>query len=132
MSSILEEAFSCTSTEICLIKYICGGVSLIFVIIYFNALMRVRKRQDTLDLDLKDRILLKIALGESFLILIYHILFSHLIFLFIIRLAKMLEQVTICIILVELTTKKLNLIATFKFALYSCFLCIAIVIAILL
>ena len=74
------------------------------------AIKRMRKRQElSIDLDLRDRILLNLALGESVLIMIYHILFNHLIFLFIIRLAKMLEQVTICLILVDLTVKKVNL-----------------------
>lgn len=78
-------------------------MSLIFVIIYGLAVMRIRNRGKTLDLDLKDTLLLCLALGESVLILTYHILFDHLIFLFIIRVAKMLEQVTICFILLELT-----------------------------
>ena len=74
------------------------------------AIKRMRKRQElSIDLDLRDRILLNLALGESVLIMIYHILFNHLIFLFIIRLTKMLEQVTICLILVDLTVKKVNL-----------------------
>jgi len=56
---------------------------------------------------------LHLALGECALTLLYHILFSHLIFLFTLRLAKMLEQVTICLILVELTLKKINLFPIF-------------------
>jgi hypothetical protein len=49
--------------------------------------------------------LLSIALAESFFALLYHIFFEHYILLFIIRVVKMLEQVTICLILVEITRK---------------------------
>jgi hypothetical protein len=79
------------------------------VFVYGLAVVRVRSKRNTLDLDLKDKILLFLALAESVLILLYHILFNHLIFLFIIRVAKMLEQVTICLILLDLTLQKLNL-----------------------
>lgn len=97
------------------------------------AIKRIRKRQDfSIDLDLRDRILLNLALGESVLIMIYHILFNHLIFLFIIRLAKMLEQVTICLILVDLTVKKINLKLSVTYTVYSCILAILVLSLILL
>ena len=35
--SILEEIYSCENTEVCLIKYICGGVSLVFLVMYVVA-----------------------------------------------------------------------------------------------
>lgn len=89
--SLFEEIYYCENIDICLMKYICGGVSLVFVILYGIALTRIRKYREMLELDLKDRILLFLALGESVSILLYHILFSHPIFLFIIRIAKMLE-----------------------------------------
>jgi hypothetical protein len=73
-----------------------------------------------------------LALAESALILLYHIFFSHLIFLFIIRLAKMLEQVTICFILIELTLKRVNFMIPFRLSLYLFLACLVIVIAILL
>jgi len=93
----------------------------------------MRKRQDfSIDLDLRDRILLNLALGESALIMIYHILFNHLIFLFIIRLAKMLEQVTICLILVDLTVKKINLKYSVTYTVYSCILATLVLSLILL
>lgn len=97
------------------------------------AIKRIRKRQDfSIDLDLRDRILLNLALGESVLIMIYHILFNHLIFLFIIRLAKMLEQVTICLILVDLTVKKINLKLSVTYTVYSCILATLVLSLILL
>jgi len=80
-----------------------------------------------LELDLKDRILLFLALGESVLILLYHILFSHPIFLFIIRIAKMLEQVTICFILLKLTLNKVNLRVAFTYSVYVSLFAIVIV-----
>lgn len=97
------------------------------------AIKKIRKRQDfSIDLDLRDRILLNLALGESVLIMIYHILFNHLIFLFIIRLAKMLEQVTICLILVDLTVKKINLKLSVTYAVSSCILATLVLSLILL
>ena len=69
---------------------------------------------------------------ECALTLLYHIFFNHLIFLFIIRMAKMLEQVTICFILVEITLKKVNFMVPFKLSLYVCCGCLVIVIGILL
>lgn len=97
------------------------------------AIKKIRKRQDfSIDLDLRDRILLNLALGESVLIMIYHILFNHLIFLFIIRLAKMLEQVTICLILVDLTVKKINLKLSVTYTVYSCILATLVLSLILL
>jgi hypothetical protein len=66
------------------------------------------------------------------LTLIYHIFFNHLIFLFVIRLAKMIEQVTICFILIELTLKKVNFMVPFRLTLYVCLGCLVIVIGILL
>jgi hypothetical protein len=97
------------------------------------AIKKIRKRQDfSIDLDLRDRILLTLALGESVLIMIYHILFNHLIFLFIIRLAKMLEQVTICLILVDLTVKKINLKLSVTYTVYSCILATLVLSLILL
>ena len=97
------------------------------------AIKRIRKRQDfSIDLDLRDRILLNLALGESVLIMIYHILFNHLIFFFIIRLAKMLEQVTICLILVDLTVKKINLKLSVTYTVYSCILATLVLSLILL
>ena len=93
----------------------------------------MRKRQESsIDLDLRDQILLYLAFGESALILVYHILFNHLIFLFIIRLAKMLEQATICLILVDLTLKRVNLKLAVTYSAYSCLLAALIVSLILL
>lgn len=92
----------------------------------------MRKRSETFDLDLKDRLLLQLALAECSLTLIYHIFFNHLIFLFVIRLAKMIEQVTICFILIELTLKKVNFMVPFRLSLYVCLGCLVIVIGILL
>jgi hypothetical protein len=73
-----------------------------------------------------------LALAECSLILLYHIFYNHLIFLFAIRLAKMLEQVTICFILIELTLKKVNFMVAFRLTLYLCLGCLAIVLGILL
>jgi hypothetical protein len=126
-TSLLSELYTCKTVELCLIKYICGVTSLIFVVIFSVALKRIRRRQDIFELDFKDRLLLYVGLGESALVLLYHILFNHLIFLFIIRLAKMLEQVTICFILVDLTFKKLNLRLAFTYTVYSCLLATLIV-----
>ena len=76
---------------------------------------------------MKDKILMSLALGESALILLYHILFNHLIFLFIIRVAKMLEQVTIWFILMELTLHKVNLRLAFTYSLVASMAAIAVV-----
>ena len=129
--SFLASVYSCASTEICLIKYVCGGVSLVFVILFAIAVIRV-KRKKTLDLDLKDQILLSLAFSETILILVYHIFYTHLILLFLIRTAKMLEQVTICLILVELTVKILNLLKAFLISVGVSALAVLIVLVILL
>jgi hypothetical protein len=42
-SSILAELYTCKNFELCLIKYICGITSIIFVIAYSIAIKRVRK-----------------------------------------------------------------------------------------
>lgn len=76
---------------------------------------------------MKDHLLMSLALAESVLILIYHIFFNSLIFLFTIRVAKMLEQVTICFILLELTYKKINLRNAFISSLLICLSAIVIV-----
>lgn len=127
--SFIEELYSCETMELCLIKYICGIVSLALVILYSTAVYRIQKRKKTFPLDLRDHLLLSLALAESALTLIYHILFDHLIFLFIIRVAKILEQVTICLILIELTLKKqtINLRTAFTYALVVCLLSTGIV-----
>ena len=88
--TLIEEMYKCENLEECLIKYVIGGVSLIFVVLYALAIFRIRRKK-TLDLDVKDQILLSIALIESVFILLYHILIEHNIFLFVIRVAKMLE-----------------------------------------
>jgi len=100
---------------------------LIFVVLYGIALARIRRKEQVVHLDLKDRILLSLALGESILILLYHILFNHLILLFVIRLAKMLEQVTICFIILDLTLKRVNLNLAFRYSCYTCLFTIFIV-----
>ena len=39
--SIFQEVYTCENLELCMIKYICGGVSLIFVIVYGIAVSRI-------------------------------------------------------------------------------------------
>ena len=119
----------CQDLDVCLIKYICGSVSLIFVILYGIAVERMRRKK-TLDFDIKDKILLCIALTESSLILLYHIFYYELIFLFILRIAKMNEQITVCFILVELTTKAINQLKAFVFTIMILLLSILIVLVI--
>lgn len=67
---------------------------------------------------------------ESFLIMVFHLFIGHSIMLFILRSVKMLEQVTICFILVELSTKIINLKRAFAFSVIGCAIAIAIVVVI--
>jgi hypothetical protein len=78
------------------------------VILLSRGLWRVNRHKETFPLDLRDRLLLYMALTESVLTVVYHILFNHLIFLFVLRVAKTLEQVTLSLIMLELTLKKEN------------------------
>jgi hypothetical protein len=108
-----------------------GGFSLIFVALYSQAIRRI-KRKNSVDLDVRDKLLLSIALTESIFALLYHIFFEQYILLFIIRIVKMLEQVTICFILVELTMQQLPLMKVFWVTLTGCILAIIIMIGVVL
>ena len=89
--SFIDELYTCKNLELCIIKYTCGLTSLLLLIAYSIAVRRIRLKQKSLDLDIQDRLLINLGLGECLLVLLYHIMFNHLIFLFIIRVAKMLE-----------------------------------------
>jgi hypothetical protein len=104
-----------------------GIVSLLFVILYGQAVVRMRRKK-TLDFDFKDRILLWVALIESCWALIFHILFTHNVLLFILILSKMLEQVTICFILIELTFRAININRMFMISALICGISVFIVI----
>jgi hypothetical protein len=127
----VESIYYCESTEKCMIKYTCGGLSLVFMILYAIAVNRMRRKK-TLEIDVKDQILLCLALSEAVIILVYHIFMTHLIFLFLLRVGKMLEQVTITLILVELSVKGLNLKRAFLLSVLGCIIAIAVVIVLLL
>lgn len=117
----------CTNLYDCLTKYVIGGISLIFVVLYGHACIRINRKR-TVDLDVRDKMLLSIALTESIFALLYHIFFEQYILLFIIRVIKMLEQVTICFILIEMTTKSIKLMRTFWFTLAGCVIAIFVMI----
>ena len=120
-----EDLYECSCLYECLLKYVCGGISLIFVILYLIALIRIQQKKASLEFDVRDKILLSIVLGESFFILLYHIFFVHYILLFVMRVIKILEQVTIFFILIEVTTKNFNSVKAFRVALVLCALTIA-------
>lgn len=71
-------------------------------------------------LDIRDKLLLRIALAQSVLVLLSHIFFTHYYLLFIQRIVTMLQEVTICLILAELTLKHLNLMRAFYWAVAGC------------
>ncbi len=81
---------------------------------------------------MRDKILLSIALSESIFILLYHIFFVHYIFLYVIRVIKVLEQLTIFFILIEISTKVINSVKSFWVCLSFCFLSIAAVIVVII
>jgi len=88
--SFWEDIYMCQNRYDCLNKYVIGGVSLIFVFLYSQALKRI-KRKNSVDLDVRDKLLLSIALTESIFALLYHIFFEQYILLFMIRIIKILE-----------------------------------------
>ncbi|CDW74644.1 UNKNOWN [Stylonychia lemnae] len=126
-----EDVYMCQNVYDCLNKYVIGGISLIFVALYSQAIKRIKKK-NSVDLDVRDKLLLSIALTESIFALLYHIFFEQYILLFIIRIVKMLEQVTICFILVELTLQNLPLMKSFWITLGSCVLAIIVMIAVVI
>lgn len=124
-------SFWCDSVDVCVIKGIVTFVTFIFVILYLIAVWRVKK-QKRLDLDVKDKILLYITLGESVFILFRFIFYDEFIFLFVVRIAKMLEQVTICFILMELTIKNWSLERAFNYSLIGCGIAVVLVLFVLI
>eukprot|EP00347_Sterkiella_histriomuscorum_P009001 403342911 len=96
-----EDVYMCQNPYDCLTKYVIGGISLLFVLLYAQAYIRISRKR-TVDLDY--------------------------ILLFIIRVIKMLEQVTICLILIEMTTKKIPLMRTFWLTLTTCVISVMVMI----
>ena len=123
--SFWEDLYECSCFYECLLKYVCGGISLVFVVLYAIALIRIQQKKASLELDIRDKILLSIVLGESIFILLYHIFFVHYILLYVMRVIKILEQVTIFFILIEITTKNFNSVKAFWVAFGLCVLSIA-------
>lgn len=96
---------------LCSLKYGVGAVSILFTILYSFAIWRVNRRK-AYELDVRDKILLSIALTESIFILLYYIFFNIYFLRFVMIIIKGIEQVTICYILFESITKKMNLMRT--------------------
>lgn len=103
----------------CYLKYSCIVFSLLFVVIFGAAVFRI-KRNKTVYLDIRDKLLLRIALAQSVIVLLAHIFFTHYYLLFIQRIVTMLQEVTICLILAELTLKHLKLMRAFYWAVAGC------------
>ena len=104
--------YECSCLYTCMLKYSMGCGSILFVILYSVAIWRVN-RHKSYELDVRDKILLSIALTESLFVLCYHIFFNIYFIRFVMRIVKALEQVTICYILFESSTKQLNMMRTF-------------------
>jgi hypothetical protein len=119
-----EDLYMCDCFYSCFLKYLLGLASLLFVILFAQAVVRI-SRKKTVQLDIRDKILLNIALFESIFAFFYHIFSEHYIILFVIRVIKVLEQVTICLILVELNIKTLNLLKVFWLTLGLCIIAVA-------
>lgn len=62
MSSILIEIYHCDCLYDCLFKYLCGIVSIFFIIVYGIAVYKVRTNKN-FTLDTEDKLLLSIAWG---------------------------------------------------------------------
>jgi hypothetical protein len=87
--SILSEIYECDCLYDCLFKYLCGIVSIFFIIVYGIAAIKVRTNKN-FSLDKEDRLLLSLALGQTIAILLYHVFYEHYVFLFIYRISTIL------------------------------------------
>jgi hypothetical protein len=60
--TFLESLYVCSCEYECLFKYGCAVVALLFVVVYGTALIRIKKNR-TLYLDIRDKLLLSMALA---------------------------------------------------------------------
>ncbi len=104
--------YECGCIYLCSLKYCVGVISILFTVLYSFALWRVNRRK-SYELDVRDKILLSIALTQSIFILLYFLFFNMYFLRFVMRMVNAIEQVTICYILFESITKKMNLMRTF-------------------
>jgi hypothetical protein len=104
----------CSCSYDCLLKYGCGGMAFVFMILYSIAIHRINSKQKKgIFLDTRDKLLLSIALTESVSILVCFMLYVHCIFPFVLRMVTILEQVTILYILAELSDRNVRLMKAF-------------------
>ncbi|TNV81071.1 hypothetical protein FGO68_gene2767 [Halteria grandinella] len=119
---------SCGATDTCLIKYNCGLASLLLTLLFAVTVKRILAKRGNISLDLKDNLLLCMTLGETTLVFVYYVFYSHPIFMFAAKMGKLFEQVVIGLIILDLTRKyRVNLLKGFIIALVACLMTTALV-----
>lgn len=121
------DIYYCDCFYDCAFKYVCGAVSLFFIVVYALAVYRIIKRKD-FQLDIRDKLLLYITLSETLLIFLYYF-FSSNIMLFLFRIDTMLQQLLILFIVIEISLVKIKIRRAFYISLgFSIFACLIVMI----
>lgn len=109
-----QNMYMCSCYYDCLLKYVCGVVAFIFMVMYSTAVHRINSKQKRgTFLDTRDKLLLSTALAEAAAVVSFHIFYVHCILHFYLRVVTIIQQVTILFILAELTDKAVSLMKAF-------------------